>query len=268
MKKYLILICNLVCLIGFLTGLLGCDQAANEPATPKIVRKKIRNAPDTKTGTPQRKPASASRPAPKAEPPGSGKQVSEKPVMAQKSAPPAMTPQEKKAPQLALKPKSDISQIKTPTQIQPDRKTASGRPAEPGAEQTIVASASLKNLPIYDPKGKINPFEPLFTGKQTAGLTKLKRKRRVPRTELEKIDLSQLKLVGIILASNGNKALVEESNGKGYVIKKGTYIGTNTGKVVQIDNNKVIVAEEFEDYRGNVVLKNTEIKLPKPPGEF
>jgi Tfp pilus assembly protein PilP len=90
----------------------------------------------------------------------------------------------------------------------------------------------------------------------------------VPRTELEKIDLSQLKLVGIILASNGNKALVEESNGKGYVIKKGTYIGTNTGKVVQIDNNKVIVAEEFEDYRGNVVLKNTEIKLPKPPGEF
>ena len=268
MKKYLIFICNLVCLIGFLTGLLSCDQAVNEPATPKIVRKKIRSTSDKTSGTPQRKPATASQPAPKPEPPSPGKQVSERPVVAKKSAPPAMKPQKKNAPQPALKPKSDISKIKTPIRVQPDRQTASGQPAKPGANRSVVTPASLKNRPFYDPKGRVNPFEPLFTGQQTAGLTKLKRKKRVPRTELEKIDLGQLKLVGIILASSGNKAWVEESNGKGYIIRKGTYIGTNTGKVVQIEENKVIIAEEFEDYRGNVILKNTEIKLPKPPGEF
>jgi type IV pilus assembly protein PilP len=85
---------------------------------------------------------------------------------------------------------------------------------------------------------------------------------------LEKIDLSQLKLVAIVLASSGNRALVEESSGKGYVVKKGTYMGTNAGKVVKIEKNKVIVAEEFEDYRGNVTQRNKEIKLPKPPGEL
>jgi type IV pilus assembly protein PilP len=85
---------------------------------------------------------------------------------------------------------------------------------------------------------------------------------------LERLDLSQLKLVGIILASSGNRALVEESSGKGYVIKKGTYIGTNSGKVVKIKKEKVVVEEEFEDVFGKTKLRQREIKLPKPPGEF
>jgi type IV pilus assembly protein PilP len=258
MKKNLIILCRLACLIGFLTGLLGCDQSVNEPITPKIVRKKIRITPDNKSGPPQLKPASASKPAPKPEPPAPGKQASEKPVLAQKSAPPAVAPPQKKAPQLPIKPKSDISKI----QPSPTRK-----PVETAADQTSVASTSLEVQPTYNPKGKVNPFEPLFRERQVVA-AKPKRKKRVPRTPLEKIDLSQLKLVGIVMASNGNKALVEESNGKGYVIRKGTYIGTNAGKVIEIDNSKVIVAEEYEDVVGNVTLRNKELTLPKPPGEF
>lgn len=259
MKKNLIIICNLACLIGFFTGLLGCDQQTNEPITPKIVRKKIRSNTAQKSGPPQRKTAHVSRPAVKTGSSGSGKQASEKPVLAQKSGSAvAAKPEKTKAPKLPLKPKSDISKIQTPVQRQP---------AESGGSLTTVASTSSKNRPTYNPKGKVNPFEPLFRERQVVA-SKSKRKRRVPRTPLEKIDLGQLKLVGIVMASSGNKALVEESNGKGYVIKKGTYIGTNAGKVVQIESEKVIVAEEFEDYRGNVTIRNKEIKLPKPPGEF
>ncbi len=241
MKKNLIIICNLACLIGFFIGLLGCDQPANEPVTPKIVRKKIRSTADKKSSPPQRKPASVSRPA-----------------LAQKSVPPAVKPPESKAPQLPIKPKSDISKIQPSSPKQP---------AAPGAGQATVASASLKVQPTYNPKGKVNPFEPLFRERQAVA-SKSKRKKRIPRTPLEKIDLSQLKLVGIVLASSGNKALVEESNGKGYVIRKGTYIGTNAGKVIEIETNKVIVAEEYEDVVGNVTLRNKELTLPKPPGEF
>jgi type IV pilus assembly protein PilP len=127
---------------------------------------------------------------------------------------------------------------------------------------------SSRGRPIYNPKGKIDPFAPLFRDKPQVALSKKKRKKRTPRTPLEKIDLSQLRLVGIILASTGNKALVEESNGKGYVIKKGTFMGTNAGKVVKIEKNKVVVAEEYEDVLGNVTLRNKELKLPKPPGEL
>jgi type IV pilus assembly protein PilP len=119
----------------------------------------------------------------------------------------------------------------------------------------------------YNPTGKIDPFEPLYKD-QPVAVKKKKRKIREPQTPLERIDLSQLKLVGIILASSGNRALVEESSGKGYVIKKGTYIGMNSGKVVNIKKEKVVVEEEFEDVFGKTKFRHREIKLPKPPGEF
>jgi len=155
-----------------------------------------------------------------------------------------------------------------PAPVAPGEKSASGQPEMPSDSQTASAGSSAQQRPIYNPKGKIDPFEPLFREKPVVATVKKKRERRIPRTPLEKIDLSQLKLVGIILAASGNKALVEESNGKGYVIKPGTYVGTNAGKVVKIEKDKVIVAEEYEDVLGNVTLRNKELKLPKPPGEF
>ena len=61
---------------------------------------------------------------------------------------------------------------------------------------------------------------------------------------------------------------MEESTGKGYVIKKGTYIGTNGGKIVKIQKETVYVEEKFEDVFGKIQTRKRELKLPKPPGEF
>ncbi len=277
MKKNLIVICHVVCLIGFITVLLGCEQPSNEPVTPKIIRKKIRVATDKKTKPPHGTSVRASRGTPASTQPVPAKQAPEPPrpaqkpqapVVAQNPATPAPKAAVTKTQKPSLKPKSDISIIRTPSPKRQGTQTAPSQPAAPPASQTTIARSAPEDRPIYDPKGKIDPFEPLFREKPTVAMVKTKRKKRIPRTPLEKIDLSQLKLVGIILASSGNKALVEESNGKGYVIKRGTYIGTNAGKVVQIQKNKVIVAEEYEDVRGNVSVRNKELKLPKPPGEF
>ena len=171
-------------------------------------------------------------------------------------------PLEKKKP--AIKPKSEISEIKQPVIAKPP---ATG-------DKLMADSSKIGKTPqsgglpaFYDPTGKIDPFEPLFKEKAVT-VAKKKRKRRIPRTPLERIDLSQLKLVGIIMASSGNRALVEEANGKGYVIKKGTYIGTSSGKVVKIKKEKVIVEEEFEDAFGKIEVRQREIKLPKPSGEL
>ena len=259
MKKNLIIICNLACLICFFIVLLGCDQPANKPATPKIVRKKIRTQTDEKAAAPKAQTVKRSQPLPKptAKPsdPGTQTPASQPPVVAEKSAPPAVTAK----PKPPVRPKSDISVTRAPTP---------GQPATPSTSQSTIAKSSSQGRPIYNPKGKIDPFEPLFRDKPSVAMVKKKRKKRIPRTPLEKVDLSQLKLVGIILASSGNRALVEESNGKGYVIKSGTYVGTNAGKVVKIEKDKVIVAEEYEDVLGNVTLRNKELKLPKPPGEL
>jgi type IV pilus assembly protein PilP len=265
MKKYLIIICNLACLICFFIVLLGCDQPASKPATPKIVRKKIRMQTDEKAAVPEaqtvKKPQPLPKPEPAAKPSGPDKQ-------APASQPVVVASGKTAKPKPPLKPKSDISITRAPASGETGSKTATGQPTTPSGSETAIAKSSSQGQPIYNPKGKIDPFEPLFREQPSVAMVKKKHKKRIPRTPLERIDLSQLKLVAIILASSGNRALVEESTGKGYVIKNGTYVGTNAGKVVKIEKNKVIVAEEYEDVLGNVTLRNKELKLPKPPGEL
>jgi type IV pilus assembly protein PilP len=265
MKKHLTIICSLACLIGFLAVLLGCDQPADKAAAPKVVRKKIHSQTAKKTGSAKTQSPTKSRPTPKATPAtrqvDTGKQAPQQALIARKSEPPAVK-SGPAIPKPPVKPKSDISATpKSGAKTDINQKAmASTSPAE-------KARSSSTLPPIYNPKGKLDPFEPLFK-KPTVALKKSKVKRRTPRTPLERIDISQLKLVAIVLASSGNRALVEESSGKGYVVKKGTYLGINSGKVVKIEKNKVIVAEEYEDYRGKVTVRNKEIKLPKPPGEL
>ena len=121
---------------------------------------------------------------------------------------------------------------------------------------------------FYNPEGKVDPFAPLFTAKKTpVPVQKKKKKRRIPKTPLEKYDLGQLRLVGIIRSPSGNKALVEVASGKGYIVKEGTYVGVKSGKVVKIVKDSLIVEEEAEDLYGNVTINKRELKLQKPLGE-
>lgn len=132
----------------------------------------------------------------------------------------------------------------------------------------VVGQESQATTRIYDPKQRIDPFAPVFGAKKEDAEERVgKRKKRIPQTPLERISLDQLKLVAIIRASTGNRALVEDAMGKGYIIRNGTYIGLNSGMVTQINANSVIVEEEVENLKGDFVLQSTEIKLQKPAGE-
>lgn len=168
------------------------------------------------------------------------------------------------------------------SQKQPAKPQAEMKDQEKAATQTaVIEPEEPKYMPAlamgYDPKGKIDPFVPLVRDEpvnakkesETAeGAAKgEKREKRIPQTPLEKIELTQLRLRAIILASSGNRALVEESSGKGYILTKGTYIGRNEGIVTKIEKNKVIVEETIRSIQGDITTQETELKLPKPPGE-
>jgi type IV pilus assembly protein PilP len=278
MKRYRVIICNLVCLTCLFLLPQGCDSKSEAPATPKVVRKKIVAQANTKAARTKAKNVripktqkAVKRVPPKASTPVAvARQDSSATV--QKSQTPAAAPR-----QAALEPKSAISKTQKPAQNDkvPLRSTAASGSQSKSAGKLVATAApevqkgqsSDGSPPMYNPKGKINPFEPLFKD-QKAVVKKKKKKRRRPQTPLEKVDISQLKLVGIILAKSGNRALVEEASGKGYVIKKGTYIGINSGKVVEIKIEKVIVEEEFDDVFGKTKIRKREMKLPKPPGEL
>ncbi len=127
--------------------------------------------------------------------------------------------------------------------------------------------------PPYDPTGKIDPFMPLFKDEpeiKEPVPDEPKEKtppKRIPRTPLERIAIGQLHLVGVIQAESGNKGLVQESSGKGYIVSKGTYIGTNGGRVTEISKDKIVVEEEVQDILGKLTTQKRELKLQKPFGE-
>ena len=137
---------------------------------------------------------------------------------------------------------------------------------------TLTNPMMARTTSAYKPEGRVDPFEPLFKEEPAAvavSVPTTKKPKGPTRrlTPLEKVDLSQLELKAILRTDAGNKALVEEASGKGYIIKKGTYIGTRSGIVVSILKDRIIVEEEHEDALGKVTIQEKELKLQKPLGE-
>jgi len=86
----------------------------------------------------------------------------------------------------------------------------------------------------------------------------------VARTELQKLALSQLTLTAIVQAEGMAWAMVRDPKGRGFVVKKGTRIGTNGGVVDRIarKEKKVIVKEPYLENELYIKYKNVEMKLP------
>jgi Tfp pilus assembly protein PilP len=153
----------------------------------------------------------------------------------------------------------------------PGQPAPAGRqPGAPAAAPTAVApgaaSTSLAEIvATYDPKGKADPFKPfLLTQKaSTEGSGEAKRK---PLTPLQRMALSEIQagLRAIIWGKMGNKALVEDATGKGYVLTVGTYVGQNDGIVKKILEDRIVVEEYIRDPVENRLTTNEVVlKLKK-----
>lgn len=259
------------CLLFF--GAWGCEEKSEAPPPqPKVVVQKINPAAAPKTAAPTAPRTTAPAPPAAAPSAGSSKTVSE-----------------------AVKGSSDASGAGT-SQTAPTAAASTGQPTIAPAGEGKSAEDASQTAPIdvkstmatleekvakegntlyrarfYDPEGKIDPFAPIF--KQSTPETvakkgpKKKREKRVPQTPLERLSLGQLTLVGVIRMPGGNRAIVQEASGKGYVVKNGTYIGTDAGRVIDIEANRVVIEEEVENVLGDVITRKQELKLQKPLGE-
>jgi Tfp pilus assembly protein PilP len=89
----------------------------------------------------------------------------------------------------------------------------------------------------------------------------LKKARRLPQAPLERFDPNQLKLVGIIISSDGNIAVIEDAGGKGYIVEKGAYIGLYPVKIIVIKKDRILIEEETRDRFGKKAVKKRELTL-------
>jgi len=163
---------------------------------------------------------------------------------------------------------SSLSAVAPPGEVAPSPEnlitTVDNKALLPDGE--ITGKISEENL-FYIPKGKIDPFEPLLKEKVPVAETQSKPEEDIPErilTPLEKLDFSQMTLVAILTRESGNSvAMIQESTGKGYIINIGTYMGRNSGQVVSIEKDKLIIQEKVKDYKGNFIDHFQELKLNK-----
>lgn len=125
------------------------------------------------------------------------------------------------------------------------------------ADQILLASVigqSTEVAFVYDPSGKRDPFQPFD----------LSPKRHVDesRSPLERYDIGQLKLTSVLAggAMGDAIAIVELADGKGYTVRKGTKIGVNSGEVVEIRPDKLLILETSIDFTG--AKKTQTIEMP------
>jgi Tfp pilus assembly protein PilP len=124
----------------------------------------------------------------------------------------------------------------------------------------LIPPVSLveKSEPVYNPEGKTDPFQPLRLEDE------LKKKEKLGKTlPLQRFELSEFELVGILSGPGMNKALVQDITGKGYFIQVGTRIGKKEGRVIRIDKQEVVVEEPFRDYLGRAKTRRVSLKLPQ-----
>lgn len=122
-----------------------------------------------------------------------------------------------------------------------------------------AASEAVESPPAkytYDPSGRRDPFVPLTMIKKPLP-------QDAPLTPLQTYDLSQLRLIGVIVGKGAPKAMVIAPDGMSYILKKGTRVGKNDGVVVGIKPDTVLVEERYYDFSGEIRKNVESIQLPK-----
>ncbi len=129
-------------------------------------------------------------------------------------------------------------------------------------EKAIAGELDSKGKKSEAPAGEhvapqINrdPFRPMNLR------TKTPPRARENLSPLERFELGQLKIVGIIWDLEEPRALIEDTAGLGYIVKVGTPIGSNDGTVKAIGRSEVIVEEFYEDSRGAKRKRDVSMRL-------
>jgi type IV pilus assembly protein PilP len=139
-------------------------------------------------------------------------------------------------------------------------------PAQPVSAATKVP-APAANAPVtaptlapadvynYNPAGKPDPFRPFIVVEKVEKKPKVERKAPLSIFPLQRAETERYRVVGIAGDKDHMVAIAEDTAKKFYPLFKGTRIGLNDGKVIEILADRVIV-EEYENKKAKrIILK-------------
>ncbi|MBF0139582.1 MAG: pilus assembly protein PilP [Magnetococcales bacterium] len=134
------------------------------------------------------------------------------------------------------------------------------------AEENIALDATVSWS--YKKTDKRNPFQPppeLAAAMEAtrAGPAPEEKPKRV-KEFLESFQIDSLKLVATVFRIEGHVpvAMVEDPMGVGHLVQPGQYLGTNEGRIIEINDGTVIVEERLPDPNAPKPTRTVTLKLP------
>ena len=123
-------------------------------------------------------------------------------------------------------------------------------------ERDISEIFKRKSNYRYSPVGKKDPFRSFF-----GDVSALSRERKIV-SELQRFDISDLQVTAIIWGITEPRATVTAPDKKSYIIKRGSFVGKNWGKVSKILPSKIEIVETYKDPLGRKILNRLYLELP------
>jgi type IV pilus assembly protein PilP len=121
----------------------------------------------------------------------------------------------------------------------------------PGEGQAPPADTALGD-------GRRDPFRPF-----TLDLQHAETQEDEPQSPLQRYEIAQLKLTGLVLEMRPPRAMLQDNSGMGYIVTPGTPIGRRHGVVKSIEPGRLVVEEIVLDYYGRQQPHQVVVEMPK-----
>jgi hypothetical protein len=141
----------------------------------------------------------------------------------------------------------------TPT-APPKPPAAAAKPGAPGAAPAPAATAEGPPY-AYEAKGRRDPFRPLIAPRTVEA-------KQRPKTGLAALEVTELKLAGIVWDRRGFFALVEAPNGAGYVLRVNDMVG-GEARVTRITPEAVTFEVKAATVREPGATRLVELRMRK-----
>jgi len=123
-------------------------------------------------------------------------------------------------------------------------------------EKDITEIIKKRSTYIYSAVGKRDPFRSYF------GDIKAVEEDREPVSELQKYDITELNITAIIWGITEPRAVVVTPERQSIIVKRGSFIGKNWGKVSALFPDKLEITEVYKDPLGRKILNKLYLELP------
>lgn len=122
------------------------------------------------------------------------------------------------------------------------------------ADGEAMGYASVERDYFYDPRGKRDPFRSFrFVDDEGS--------RSKEFGPLGDFELAQLELSAVIWDANNPRALILDPGGRAYIVREGSQIGKNSGQVIHIGDNLVLVKETYKNLAGERTTRDVELRI-------